>query len=798
MVVGRQQLILEIIEKLLAGLALGWGGPEFWAAIVPLVHRKEMTNAREALIREICVLFAYAGAWTITERVSIGEYGAIGALLGSFLLMGTSKMHLKAVDWNGARLRNLLGFTALGFGLWGYDGRVVEWAPLAVSGAAVHFLFVKRNGEPGLLIPGCLLLMTGVLLRSAPLAGFGFGLLLPSAYLIGRNMGGAWLYRALACTLGACLGMLAGGRYSVWALVLMFVLSLETWRFALRWLVLSILMVLYRFRIHGEENVPYKGPAVLIGNHVSLLDGFLIAAHTQRLARFLVYDAYFKNPLMRFGLNLFRTIPISQGGKRDMIESLREARRRIEEGHVAGIFPEGSVTRSGFFNAYQKGITRVVQGAALPIIPAYMNGLWMSFVSFSEGGFQLTLPRRHRDLEIEYGEPIESNATHAQLWAKVKALEVKAAFRDSSRSEVLPLAFLHASRKYSSQIAVRDAQRELTYGELALDALLWARHMSKRWGSKRRVAVLLPMGIERVTAYAALALAGQAAIEFPREHSGGFDAFLRENRIGAVISSQAELAALGIAEGEEVLLVERLKSSATPKRRAKFRWILRFSPKSAWKRSCSQKVRRDSLAMLTQSGDAWIPLSFRGLQAAAHAARRVLWIKPGTTVRSSTSWESSAAFALGMWTPLLHGATIAGEGIDADFEIRHAADPAPLSEAGQILLIETPMHTGADAPNVYPVLEAAELSGIAALSAPPVTVAGDTQGGAKPGYVGRLPFGVEARIENGKTYFRSPQRRLPDEGDPRPGEWVATSIQGVADFGEVERVSISTSATHTS
>jgi 1-acyl-sn-glycerol-3-phosphate acyltransferase len=749
MVVGRQQIILEILEKLLAGLALGAGGAWGWAAVVPLVHRREMANAREALIREICVLFAYAGAWGLCTFAPIRSLWAWGALLMSYVLLSSAPLP-KLADVQGVRLRNLMGFWLFGFGMWGYAKGLSEsqWPwffALALLGAAWHFWFVKRNGEPGLLIPGTFLLMVGAFSGVAAVAGFGFGVLLPAAYLIGRNMGGSWLLRALACALGAGAATWLGAKHGAWALAAVFLVSLETWRFALRWVVLALLMVLYRFRIYGEQNVPYQGPAVLIGNHVSLLDGFLIAAHTQRLARFLVYDAYFKNPLMRFGLNLFRTIPISQGGKRDMIESLREARRRIEEGHVAGIFPEGSVTRSGFFNPYQKGITRVVQGAALPIVPAYMNGLWMSFVSFSEGGFHLTLPRGHQDLEIEYGEPIASNATHGQLWAKVKELEVRAAFRDSDRMDVLPQSFLRAAKRYARLVAVREGERELTYGELARKATALAQRMRARWPQKSRVAVNLPMGADRVTAYLALALAGHVAVEF--SESG-----LAESEIDAVVDG------LEIGEGSAALGV----------------------------------VNKDELAMLVKGDAGWVPLSFRGLQAAAHAARRVLWMKPGVTVRSAASWESSAAFVLGVWTPLLHGATIVVSRGVVDFEIRHVVWPGETGEAKHILQIETASVAGEDGENVYPVMEAPELSGIAALSAPPVTVAGDTQGGAKAGYVGKLPFGVEAKIEDGKTYFRSPQRRLGAE------EWVESAVGGVGDFGEVERVATSTSAMSTS
>ena len=103
------------------------------------------------------------------------------------------------------------------------------------------------------------------------------------------------------------------------------------------------------------------------------------------MVRFLAFDAYFKNPIAAFGLNLFRSISISQGARREAIESLRNARAVIEEGHFAGIFPEGGITRSGHLHPFQKGFTRIVSGTQIPVIPAYMNGLWTNLLSFKIG-----------------------------------------------------------------------------------------------------------------------------------------------------------------------------------------------------------------------------------------------------------------------------------------------------------------------------------------------------------------------------------------------------------------------------
>src|SRR6185503_12705868 len=53
----------------------------------------------------------------------------------------------------------------------------------------------------------------------------------------------------------------------------------------------------YRIKIVGKPNIPDRGPALLIANHVSMVDGLLVGACIQRFVRFMVYGPYFRKPL---------------------------------------------------------------------------------------------------------------------------------------------------------------------------------------------------------------------------------------------------------------------------------------------------------------------------------------------------------------------------------------------------------------------------------------------------------------------------------------------------------------------
>ena len=57
-----------------------------------------------------------------------------------------------------------------------------------------------------------------------------------------------------------------------------------------------VIAVLYRVRVLGAENVPAQGGALLVSNHVSLMDGFLVGwAARHRHVRFMIWRPYYEH-----------------------------------------------------------------------------------------------------------------------------------------------------------------------------------------------------------------------------------------------------------------------------------------------------------------------------------------------------------------------------------------------------------------------------------------------------------------------------------------------------------------------
>src|SRR5262249_36156582 len=125
----------------------------------------------------------------------------------------------------------------------------------------------------------------------------------------------------------------------------------------------------YRLRVHGLENLPATGHALLVCNHVSHIDALLLLASQKRRVRFVIWAPYLRLPVVRWVLRLAGVIPIdSSSGPRAILRSLRAASDALAQGEVVCIFAEGGLTRTGFMLPFHRGFEQVVKRCLAPII----------------------------------------------------------------------------------------------------------------------------------------------------------------------------------------------------------------------------------------------------------------------------------------------------------------------------------------------------------------------------------------------------------------------------------------------
>lgn len=157
--------------------------------------------------------------------------------------------------------------------------------------------------------------------------------------------------------------------------------------FLLRFICMLLSRVFYRLNVTGHKHIPDEDACVLVCNHVSFVDWFLISSGIKRPIRFVMHYSFWKIPLIKFLFKGAKVIPIA-GAKEDS-EVLEKAMQDISEGLDAGdlvcIFPEGKITQDGELNTFRSGIERIVQKNPVPVIPMTIHGLWGSFFSRKYG-----------------------------------------------------------------------------------------------------------------------------------------------------------------------------------------------------------------------------------------------------------------------------------------------------------------------------------------------------------------------------------------------------------------------------
>jgi acyl-[acyl-carrier-protein]-phospholipid O-acyltransferase/long-chain-fatty-acid--[acyl-carrier-protein] ligase len=191
-------------------------------------------------------------------------------------------------------------------------------------------------------------------------------------------------------------------------------------------------------RVRGQENVPAIGGALLVSNHVTFIDGFLIGSSLPRLVRFMIFKPYFELPVARWVCTTIRAIPTSETGPREVVASLRRARAALLEGDLVCIFAEGFITRTGELLPFKRGMDRIVEGTGVPIIPVHLDGLYGRTLSLVGGKLVRSWPQRARvPVTISFGPPLPPGATAENARAAVENL-ARAAGEDQTTVERPP------------------------------------------------------------------------------------------------------------------------------------------------------------------------------------------------------------------------------------------------------------------------------------------------------------------------------------------------------------------------
>ena len=450
----------------------------------------------------------------------------------------------------------------------------------------------------------------------------------------------------------------AAGVFTIAASI--YILICHMLRQTVRFICWSILHILFRLNVKGGHNIPAKGGGVVVGNHVSYADAFLIGSATPRFVRWILwktlYDIKFLTPIFE----LLRTVPIDLSKPRDAVATLVFCRKEVEAGELAGIFPEGQITRTGHLLPFKRGYERIAEsksGDQAPIIPAWIEGLYGHPLSMKGGKLFNTWDLWNRPkVTVIVGEPVIGPISPEALRARVMELACQAATDNREETDTIGRRFVKTARSQWGKLGIADSfGKEMTFGKTLIGALLLRRWLDKNAPNQPMIGLLLPNSVGTALANIAVTLSGRTAVNLNfTSGAASMASAIEQCEIKTVLSSKLFLVKQKIDPMPGVVYLEELipKFSGVDKALAFLQ--ARFLPAGMLAKGKTD----DIAAIIFSSGSTGEPkgveLTHWNLLSNMDAVAQVYPVGPSDVMLGILPFFHSFGFGYNLWFPLLN------------------------------------------------------------------------------------------------------------------------------------------------
>lgn len=335
-----------------------------------------------------------------------------------------------------------------------------------------------------------------------------------------------------------------------------------------------VLKALYRVEVTGIEHMPKPGErAVVVVNHLSLLDGVLLGAFLPGKPTFAINTHIARAWWVKPFLGLFEAFPVDPTNPmaaKAMVKAVREGRTLV-------IFPEGRITVTGALMKVFDGPGMVADKADAPIVPLRLDGPQYTPFSRMKGKVRqrwfpkvtlTVLPPRRFAIEGEMSARERRAIAGRRLYDEMSSM----IFDTSDTSRTLFEALCDARDLHGGKApVVEDVKREpLSYDRLLLAASLLGRKLAARTEQGENVGLLLPNVNGAVVAFFGLQSQGRvpAMLNFTAGQANLLSACATAE-IRTVVTARAfieqaklhDLAAALEGDGRRVVCLEDISAS---------------------------------------------------------------------------------------------------------------------------------------------------------------------------------------------------------------------------------------------
>ena len=150
-----------------------------------------------------------------------------------------------------------------------------------------------------------------------------------------------------------------------------------------------LLKYVFRLEVIDKNNIPSDGSVILVGNHTSNRDAYIMVCIPDRIVHTLAKKELFKSKLTNSFFRSMGCIPVDRSIHDENAKS--EAIEVLNKGNVIGIFPEGTVNRvNDELLPFKYGAVSFAKKTNSYIVPFAITGKYKIF---------------KKSVKIKYGKP---------------------------------------------------------------------------------------------------------------------------------------------------------------------------------------------------------------------------------------------------------------------------------------------------------------------------------------------------------------------------------------------------------
>lgn len=263
----------------------------------------------------------------------------------------------------------------------------------------------------------------------------------------------------------------------------------------MKWLLNLLFKLFYRLRVYNSSAIEIGVPAIIVANHISVIDWLLLYAILPSDWKFVVARQLREPRWIRSFLEKKnRTIEIdtiSTYGAKALAEFLRKGGRVV-------IFPEARISPTGTIQKFYEGIGFLLHTTKAYLVPCYIRGLYRSIWSCAPGRKKIFV-----SASIHFGEPLrppDFNMNKGQEreklteWAREKLVNFQLKVELELGPRHLIQAIAECVRRAPHAPALSDITfKRFTFLQLIVAAELLSQGLSRRLeGAGNRIGILLP------------------------------------------------------------------------------------------------------------------------------------------------------------------------------------------------------------------------------------------------------------------------------------------------------------------